>query len=102
MGCARGCAPKHYLAIDYLYTRLGNVLNEESSVRLVAMNTFPITSQANTTGFVLLSSAASLLVGSVVWKNKTSDGTMSDISWTAVLIAICLAIVGNSILFTFD
>lgn len=66
------------------------------------MNTFPVTSTANTTGFALLCCAASLLVASVVWKNKTSDGTMSDIGWTTIVIAVILAIVANSILFTYD
>jgi len=66
------------------------------------METFPVTSSANVTGFALLSCAASLLIGGVVWKNKTGEGTVDDVSWTVIVAAILLAIVGNSILFVFD
>lgn len=66
------------------------------------MNTFPALSKANTTGFVMLSCAASLLIASVVWKNKNEPGTSSDIGWTVIVLAGCLAIMGNSVLFTFD
>jgi hypothetical protein len=66
------------------------------------MNSFPVTSKANTTGFSLLCCAAVLLVGSVIWKNKSGEGTMADIGWTVIVFAGALAIIANSILFTFD
>lgn len=66
------------------------------------METYPVTSSANVTGFTLLSCAASLLIGGVVWKNKSGEGTADDVSWTVIVAAILLAVVGNSILFVFD
>lgn len=66
------------------------------------METFPVTSSANVTGFVMLSCAASILIGGVVWKNKSGEGTSDDVAWTFIVAAILLAVAANSILFVFD
>jgi len=65
--------------------------------------TFSLASDANNTGFALLAVGTVIIVLGAFVKNRTTEtNTVSNISWTSILLGICCICMGQAVLFMYD
>jgi len=67
------------------------------------VETFSLSSDANSVGFGLLALGTVVVVLGTFFKNKTEGVSIqSNVSWTSVLMGVCCICIGHAVLFLYD